>query len=187
MAWWRSTKTLRLKGDPSLDAKIDVGLHSRELRSIALQMQAERLAEEGEFAQCAELLEKNSKDMDADALPLFEAYAAGGLLLQDKKADAEKILATARQSLGNAPKSSYEKLVDAMIGSLQGTVPVDAVMSAARENGTVTHGWFVAAVRAAQSGDRQRAAQNFERCSRTTSDLEFPYLEARAMAARMRS
>ncbi len=186
-SWWRSTKMLRLKGDDSLDTRIDVAIRSRDLRSIALQMKAERLIETGDFAQCADLLAKNSKEIEAELLPLFETYAAGGLLLQGRTADAEKLLAAAKQAVGDAPKGSFEKLEDAMIGGLRGTVPIDAVISAARENGTVTHGWFVAAVRTAQSGDRRRAAQDLERCSRTTSDLEFPYLEAKAMAARMHS
>ena len=65
-------------------------------------------------------------------------------------------------------------------------MPVDGVMAVARENDAPAHAWFVAAVRAAQAGDRQRASESLAHCVRAASDLDFPYLEAKAMAARLR-
>ena len=60
-------------------------------------------------------------------------------------------------------------------------MPVDAVMGVARENDAMAHGWFVAAVHATQAGDRKGASEAFGHCVRAATDLDFPYLEAKAM------
>jgi len=72
------------------------------------------------------------------------------------------------------------------VQGLRGTMPVAWVMGVARENDALAHGWFVDAVRAAQAGDRARASASLAHCARATADLDFPYLEAKAMAARIR-
>ncbi|HEY8182955.1 MAG TPA: tetratricopeptide repeat protein [Thermoanaerobaculia bacterium] len=181
--WWRSTKVLRLKGDPSVDAKIGTALHSNELRPLALQARASRLLESGEFAECANFVEQNTKDIDPAAAVMLEAYAAGGLLLEGKTADANKVLAEAKQILDDPKKNNADRVTGAVVDGLRGAMPVASVMDVAREGDAMPHAWFVAAVRSAQAGDRRGAAQNLAKCTRAASDLEFPYLEAKAMAS----
>ena len=181
--WWRSTKILRLKGDPSVDAKIGTAIHSSELRPLALQARASRLLESGEFAECANFVEQNTKDIEPSAAVMLEAYAAGGLLLEGKTADANKVLAEAKQILDDPKKDNADRVTSAVVDGLRGTIPVSSVMEVAREGDAMPHAWFVAAVRSAQAGDRRGAAQNLAKCTRAASDLEFPYLEAKAMAA----
>ena len=181
--WWRSTKILRLKADPSVDAKIGTAIHSRDLRPLALQARASRLLESGEFADCATFVEENAKDIDPAAVVMFEAYAAGGLILQGKTADADKVLNEARQILDDPKKDNSDKVTSAIVDGLRGAMPIASVMEVAREGDAMPHAWFVAAVRSAQSGDRRTAALDLEKCTRAASDLEFPYLEAKAMAS----
>jgi tetratricopeptide (TPR) repeat protein len=182
-AWWRSMKLLRLKGDASVDAKIDIALHSSDLRPLALQARASRLLESGQFAECASFMAQNAKDIEPTALALLETYAAGGLLIEGKAADADRVLAEAKLVLGDGRKSASDRVTIALIQGLSGTMPVAAVTAVAREAGAMPHAWFVAAVRSARSGDRRGARQSLARCVRAASDLEFPYLEAKGMAS----
>jgi tetratricopeptide (TPR) repeat protein len=182
--WWRSTKVLRLKGDPSVDAKIDYALHSRDLRPLALQARAARLLESGAFAESANFVTQNAKDIDPSAVAMLEAYAAGGLLIEGKAADADKVLAQAELVLGDGGKNA-DRVTSAVVDGLRGTMPVASVMEIGREADAMPHAWFVAAVRSAQSGDRRAAAQSLAKCARAASDLEFPYLEAKGMASAM--
>jgi hypothetical protein len=166
-----------------VDAKIGTALHSNELRPLALQARASRLLESGEFAECANFVEQNTKDIDPAAAVMLEAYAAGGLLLEGKTADANRVLAEAKQILDDPKKDNADRVTSAVVDGLRGTMPVASVMEVAREGDAMPHAWFVAAVRSAQAGDRRSAAQNLAKCTRAASDLEFPYLEAKAMAS----
>ncbi len=185
--WWRSTKVLRLKGDPAVDAKIDSALHSPQLRPLALQARASRLLEAGEFAESANFVLQNAKDIDPAAVAMLEAYAAGGLLIEGNAADANKVLAQAKLALGDGGKNA-DRVTGAVVEGLRGTMPVASVMEVAREADAMPHAWFVAAVRSAQGGDRRSAVQSLAKCARAAADLEFPYLEAKGMidAAKLR-
>ncbi|PYQ46855.1 MAG: hypothetical protein DMF59_20470 [Acidobacteria bacterium] len=185
--WWRSVKVLRFKNDASVDARIANGLQSREVRGVALQLRAERLLESGDFAACAQFIKSNAKEIDSTTLAMLDAYTAAGFLLQGNKAEADGLLTAARRAIGDVPRSTGDRLAEAVIGGLRGSLSVDAVMSVARETDAIAHGWFVAGVRAAQSGDRTRASQDFAKCARAASDLDFPYLEVKAFAAKMKS
>jgi len=184
--WWRTTKRMRFKQDSGLDGRIDGAMRAKELKPIALDLKIERLIENGDFAQSADLIAKNSKDLDPTGAALLEAYTAGGYLLQNDPADANKLLDDAEKTLASAQKGSVQRVTVALVQGLRGTMPVAWVMGVARENDALAHGWFVDAVRAAQAGDRARASASLAHCARATADLDFPYLEAKAMAARIR-
>ena len=183
--WWRTTKRMRLKQDTALDGRIDGAMRSQELQPIALDIKIERSIERGDLAQSADLIARNAKDLDPTGAAMLEAYTAGGYLLQNDAAAAQKLLVEAEKTLAGAQKGSVQRVTAALVQGLRGTMPVESVMSVARENDALAHGWFVAAVRAAQAGDRQRASESLAHCARASSDLDFPYLEAKAMAARL--
>jgi tetratricopeptide (TPR) repeat protein len=183
--WYRNTKVLRLQGDTAVDAKIDGALRSRDLHAVALQVKAERLLETGDYAGCAEFVAKNAKEIDPASSAMLLAYSGAGLIIEGKAEEGDNVLAQAKNAIGNSDKGSGDRLAIAVIDGLRGTIPVDATMRAAQEADAVTHGWFVAGVRAWEAGDRDKARADLEKCARLAADLDFPYLEARAMAGRV--
>jgi hypothetical protein len=122
------------------------------------------------------------KDLDPTSMAMMQAYTAAGFLLQNHKEAAEKLLAEAEKSLEGDPTTSGERVTYAVVQGLRGKMPFEDVMSVARESDATAHGWFVAAVRAANAGEKRRASDYFARSARAASDFDFPYLEAKAMA-----
>lgn len=184
-AWWRKVRVLRMKDDPFVDTKIEAAMQQKALRPLALRERVERMLEKGEFAKAAETMASHSKEMAPNDLALFEAYAAGGLLMQGDTAAAGKILDEAEKTAGAAKKSREHTVAVAVIDGLRGTKSVDEVIATTRESDAIAHGWFVAAVRAAMTHDRVREKDSLTHCMRAASDLDFPYLETRAMAAKL--
>jgi len=182
--WWNTTKLLRFKEDPTVDATIDAGLRDRNLQQLALNARIERLLEKGEFAAAAEMIAKSGKALQPSSAALLEAYAGGGLLLQGDAQSAEKLLADAEKLVASAPKSRERKVAAAVIAGLRGSQSVDSVMAAAREADATAHAWFVAGVRAAVAHDSLGKRALLAHCIRASSDLEFPYLEVRALLLR---
>jgi tetratricopeptide (TPR) repeat protein len=182
-AWWRNTKMLRFKDDPSVDAHIDVAMRSRELRAVAVTARIERLIETGAFAESAALAAEHAKELDPTATALFEAYAAGGLLMHGEAAAAARVLDDAQKALEGAPRSREARIASAVIGGVRGSMPVDAMMSFARDEEAMPHAWFVSAVRAAVTHDRAREVESLRRSVQSAPELEFPYLELKTMLA----
>jgi len=176
-AWWRSLKLLRLKGDPYLDTTIDTAMRSKELHYLAIQAKIMQFIDRGDFAQASDVIEKNAKDVGPATSAIFEAYTAAGFILQGHKPEADKLLAEAEKTLADQPKSSSARVTTAIVQGLRGTISMDALMTVGRENDAMAHAWFVAAVR-----DPAHRAEYFTRCIQAASDLDFPYLEAKAMA-----
>jgi hypothetical protein len=184
-AWWRNAKLMRLRGDAGVDREIDQAVRNKELRGLAARMRATRFLEKGEFTESAAAVAQGGDDIDPGTAALLKAYAAGGLLLQGNAPLATTMLEGADKSLAGAGNDPGVRLAAAVIGGLRGSTSVASVMAVARENDAVAHGWFVAAVRAAVAKDYARAADCLAHCSKAASDLEFPYLEAKAMAAKV--
>ena len=184
-AWWRNAKLLRIKGDPLIDARIDEAMRSDRLHPFAVQARIERLIETGDFQHAAETLAKNAKDIDPTTAAMLEAYTAAGFLLKGDRSTAEKLLTDAEKTSAAAPKTGGQRITNAVVAGLRGTKTVDEVLAVGRESDVMSHGWFVAGVRAELAKDHARAAQCFARCARAASDLDFPYLEAKAMAAKV--
>lgn len=182
-AWWRNTKLMRMKSDAGVDQEIDRAARDKELRGLAAQMRALRDIEKGEFAETAAAIAQGGEDIAPSTAALLQAYAAGGLLLQGNAPLAKTMLDSADKALAAEGNTPGKRLAAAVVGGLRGSTSVNAVMAVARENNAMAHGWFVAAVRAAIAQDRARAAECLAHCARAASDLEFPYLEAKAMAA----
>jgi tetratricopeptide (TPR) repeat protein len=180
--WWRTAKQMRMKGDPAFDSIIDKGMRTRDFQQIAVDLKIERLIQNGDYHQSSDLIIKSAKELDPTGLAMLEAYTAGGLLMQHENNAAQKLLADAEKALTDAPTSSARQVMSAVVKGLRGTMPLDAVMGVARENDAMAHGWFVDAVLATQAGDRKRASESFGHCVRAAADLDFPYLEARAMS-----
>ena len=82
--WWRTTKQMRLKGDPAFDSKVDAAMRSRDLEPIAVDLKIERLIQNGDFSQSADLLAENAKDIEPTGLAMLEAYTAGGFLPSER-------------------------------------------------------------------------------------------------------
>lgn len=179
---WRSVKLLRMEGDDSVDARIREVVASRDFHALGLQLRIERLIESGNFAQSAELIAGNAKELDPATAAMFQAYTAAGLMMSGKTADGETLLAGAETMLEHAQKGNGERVTRAIVEGLRGTMPVDAVLAATRESSTLSHGWFVAAVRAALAGDRAHQSEYFARSLRAASDFEFPYFEVKGLA-----
>jgi len=184
-AWWRNAKLLRIKGDPLIDARIDEAMRSDRLRPFGVQARIERLLETGDVEHAAEALSKNAKDVEPMAGAILEAYVAAGFLLKGDSATADKLLMDAEKTSGAAPKGAGQRITSAVVAGLRGTKTVDEVLAVGRETDVMSHGWFVAGVRAEMAKDHVRAAQCFARCARAASDLDFPYLEAKALAAKV--
>ena len=184
-AWWRNAKLLRIKGDPMIDARIDEAMRSDRLRPFGIQARIERLLETGDVEHAAETLAKNAKTIEPTTAAILEAYAAAGFLLKGNNSTAEKLLADAEKTSAGAPKGGGQRITNAFIAGLRGTRTVDEVIAVGRESDVMSHAWFVAGVRAELAKDHARAAQCFARCARAASDLDFPYLEARAMVAKV--
>jgi len=184
-AWWRTTKRMRLAGDKDVDARIDAAMRSNELQPIAVDFKIERSIEKGDYTQAAELISKGSKLLDPSVAALLDAYTAGGFVLQNDSASAKKLLDDAEKIAGTQPKSVADRIVADVVAGVRGTMAPEAVLNYTRDNDAAWHGWYVTAIRAAQSGDRRKASEAFEHCTRASSDLDFPYLESKAMAARL--
>lgn len=185
MSWWLTTKRMRIKHDDSLDARIDGAMKAKELQTLAPDMRIQRSIESGRFADGADLIAINAKDLDPAGAAMLEAYAAGGFMLQHDSASALKLLNDAHKLVAGAPKGSGQRVTTALVEGLRGTMPIDTVMAIARENDSMPHAWFVDAIRAAGSGDKKHASESLGKCMRAASDLDFPYLEGKAMAARL--
>jgi tetratricopeptide (TPR) repeat protein len=181
-AWLRKAKLMRMQNAPGIDQEIDRAAQTKQLRGLAAKMRAARLIDKGDFAASAAAVAKAGDDIDPGVAALLQAYAAGGALLQGNAPLATTILDQADKSLAGAESASEVRLAAAVVGGLRGSKSADAVMAVARESNAIAHGWFVAAVRAAVAKDRVRAAECLAHCARAASDLEFPYLEAKAMA-----
>jgi hypothetical protein len=108
------------------------------------------------------------------------------MLLQGDTPAATKLLNEVEHALAGEPNSRERQIAAAVVGGLRGAMALGAVMAEARESDAMAHGWFVAAARAAAAHDRARAKDCLAHAARAASDLEFPYLEARAAAARSR-
>ena len=186
IGWWRTTKQMRLKGDAALDARLDSAMRSAALQQAAVEVKIERAIQTGDFAQSADLIAKHTKELDPISTATLEAYTGAGFLLQNDASAAQKLFADAEKQLEAAPKGSAQRLISSVVQGLSGNMPVEQVLETGRRIDTTTHAWFVAAIRAAQAGNRKEASESFAHCARAASDLEFPYLEAKAIAARMR-
>lgn len=177
MVWFREVQRMRMKDDLAVELKIGGALRSDELRASAVQVQTQHLLTKHQFAEAAEFLAKEGKDLEPRLLSPLQSYIAAGLMLQGNGAAAAPLLDEAEK---NAKES---RLLVALAQGLKGTIPVETAFTIAREQNASEHGWFVRAVRAAVAKDRARAAESFRRTVLAASDLSFPYLEAKAMAA----
>ncbi|HUJ13719.1 MAG TPA: tetratricopeptide repeat protein [Thermoanaerobaculia bacterium] len=184
-AWWRTTKRMCLTGDTAVDGRIDSARLDRNLQPIAIEFEIERLIQAGEYEKAAEAIDTNAKILEPAVAATLDAYAAGGFLFQNESAKAEKLLIAA-EAMTAGEGVAERRITVALIKGLRGSTPADSVLELMRVSDETAHGWFVEAVRAAQSGDRKRAAESLDHCARTASTLDFPYLEAKAMEARLR-
>jgi tetratricopeptide (TPR) repeat protein len=184
-AWWRHIRLLRLQGDPSADKAIVEAMQKPALREFADSAHAERLLDKREFAEAATLAGRHTKEFGPASAATLQAYAAGGLLLAGDTVSANTILDDARRTLASAPESRERRMTAILIDGLRGSVPLDAVMAAARDNDGLPHAWFVAAVRAGLAHDRTRTADALAHCMKTASSFDFPYLEAKSLKEAM--
>ena len=180
-AWWRNTTRLRFKNDASVDAHIETASRMRDLREAAVTAHVERLIETGAFADAAQLAAEHAKELDPTAIALFDAYAAGGMLMNGDAAAAAKVLDDAAKAVDGVPASREARIATILIGGLRGAMPVDTVMKLARENDATPHAWFVSAVRAAVAHDRVHVTEGLQRTVTSSAELEFPYLAAKSM------
>jgi tetratricopeptide (TPR) repeat protein len=186
-AWWRRLKLLRLKSDDAAaDLQIESAAANEELRPLRHRALILRALEKRDYRAARLALKEGADVVGPTDLSVFQGYIAAGLMLSGDAAGAKELLAEAEKALAANPESAAHHLSTALIAGLDGSLPVERVMTISREAGMLQHGWFVAGVRAAAANDRKRAADCFARAMRVSSDLEFPYLEIRTMAELVR-
>jgi tetratricopeptide (TPR) repeat protein len=183
-AWWRKAKLMRIKGDPGIDEEMERAARDKELKGLVAQVRAARLIELGRFTESAETIAAAGQAIDPATAAILRAYAGGGLLLEGDTGHAKSVIDGAATQLAAAPASPAQRVAAAVIGGLRGTMPLEEVMTVTRENNVLAHGWFVTAVRAAAANNRTAAVAALGHCARAAADLDFPYLEAKALAAR---
>jgi hypothetical protein len=180
-AWWRRIQLLRIQGDPSVDNAIAAATQKPQLREFAESAHVERLLDDGEFSKAASLAVQNAKELGPASSATLLAYAAGGLLMHGEAQSATRILDDAVKTLQSVPESRERRITGALIAGLRGSMPLASVMAIARDNDSLPHAWFVAAVRAGLAHDHAGAADALTHCMKTASGFDFPYLEAKSL------
>lgn len=181
-AWWRKAKTLRMRGNhEALEQEIKKATLNEELRGSAVAVKIDLALEKNDLAALPDLISAGKKVLEPGAIAMLQLYAAGAFTFAGDDASAAQMLAGAEESLGPAKAEDQNWYMRLLIAGAKGDAPIAQVLAAARENTSIEHAWFVAAMR-----DRAHAADYLTRASQAASDLELPYLEAKAMAARLR-
>ena len=172
VAWLRRVRMLRMQGD---EQAIVAELAKAPDAAVALQVKIERAIEKNDLAMLPGLLAQGRKELDPSLMATLQLYASGVYSFAGQPGPAAHLLDEAAKD----QQWPMRLLVDGATGRASEA----DVLAEARTGSFMQHGWFVAALRA---GDKARAAEYLTRAQKAAADLEFPYLEVKAMAARLR-